>query len=515
MASKLYTSFYELKVDLGMYLAMKSGDPYTLDLLPAVARGRYSWLVDNWLKYYQRFKDYANGDQSLENALTDFQRSVQSTQLGNTINVLSDPNKFVLYSPFLFLISFDEIKPNKDERDYLRREVSRVQQFDISNFRSMVDYLKTQHNLTCDYINLGDSAASALDNETPAPKKRTATVSDLQTLSDSIDLLKFIEGIIVSLKNSGAIPPNLLKIANQNLDPTSGVVIDDSYKSYVAVPFRRSLTEMAFQYLGSADLWFELVTANNLKNPYVDLYGEKQYFISSGSGNSITIPDTRKEWLTLSTKIGIGSITKKEETRIVEKINDNKDGTLTVFLSGDKNLSDWKTGERAYARVYYPNTVNESSMIYIPLAVTSPLARPATPAADELRRLGIQTLSFGVDIQRDEKTGDIVMDSTGDFKKCYGIANLRQTIHSILSTTQGENQWHPNYGIPTNIGDHWLNTLDESQSIALAIQDGILADGRIKNCIISDLSPQGNSLSISLYAVMEGTNIPIPLSFIE
>lgn len=514
MASKLYTSFYEIKVDLGMYLAWKANDPYTIDLLPSIARSRYYWLVENWNNFYTRFKNYANGDQNLENALTDFERSVQSTKLGNTVNVLTYPDKFVLYSPFLFLITFDEIKPNKDEKDLMRRELARVQSFDISNFRSMIAFLKEQHNLTCDYIGLGDYDAAALRDETLAPRKRTATVTDLTTLEDSLELERFIEGIIVQFKQTSRVPPNLLKIANQNLTSDSGIVINDAYKSYVTVPFAQSLSQMAYQYLGSANRWFELVTANNLKAPYVDLYGEKQFLVSSGSGNSITLLDARKEWITLSASIRIGSITQKEQLRYIEKINDNKDGTLTVFLSGEKNLSLWKTKEKAFARVYYPNTVNENSMVYVPLDITSPLTRVATPSSDELRRLSQQILSFGVDIQRDERTGDLLLDSTGDFKKSYGTANLRQTIHHVLSTTQSENMWHPAYGIPNDIGSSWLNTLTESQSVALAMKNAILSDRRIKNCLISKLEPMGNSLNISMLAVLQDSTVPIPLSFI-
>jgi hypothetical protein len=514
MASKLYTSFYELKIDLGMFLAWKSNDPYTLDLLPAIAKGRYQWIVDNWLNYTTRFKNYANGDQDLENALLDFERSVQSTKLGNTSNVLAYPDKFVLYSPFLYLITTKEIKPNKDEIDYINREVTRIKAFDISNFRSMVSFLKSQHNLTCDYIGLGDSDAAALRGETVAPIKRSSTVDDLNTLEDSLELERFIEGIIVHFKNTKGIPPNLLTFANKNLAVGSTAVIDDAYKSYVAIPFEKSLSEMAYKYLGSPERWFELVTVNNLKSPYVDLHGEKQYFISSGSGSSITISDLRKEWVTLNTAIKIGSIKQKEQSRLVEKINDNKDGTLTVFLSGEKNLAAWKTEEKAYARIYYPNTVSEDSMIYIPFNVVSPLTRVATPSSDELRRVSQQILSFGVDVQRDERTGDLIIDSTGDFKKCYGAANLRQTIHQVLSTIKSENQWHGAYGIPVNIGESWLNTMTEAQAVSLAIQKAVLNDKRIKTCAVSDLKTHGNSVAISLITTIEDSLVPIPLSFI-
>jgi hypothetical protein len=515
MAAYLYTSYYELKLDLGLYLAIKTSDPLTLDLLPAVARGRYFWIVENWLKFRERFITYANGDQELEAAYFDFERSVQSTRLGNTTNVLTYPDKFVLYSPFLLQISFNEIAPNKEEKDYVRREIARVEAFDISSFRSMIYYLKDQHNLTAAYIGLGDEDAAALRDESVPPEKRTATVSDLVVLEQVIELEKFIEGIIIDLKNQSGVAPNLLTIGNQNLSESSTVSINDAYKSYYAVPFERSLSEMAFKYLGSTERWFELVTCNNLKAPYIDLYGEKQFLLSSGSGNAITVQDTRSEWIVLGTKVLIGSVTQKEQPRLIEKINNNKDGTLTVFLSGERNLSLWKTEDQAYARIYRPNTVNESSLIYIPVEEFSTLTRQPTPSSDELRRLDPTSLSFGVDIQRDDRTGDILLDSTGDFKKCYGLANLRQTISHIIRTARGENQWHSAFGIPTDVGNTWLSSVDESQQIAVAIQESILADPRIKDCFITDLEPYGNSLKISMFVILQNSDLTIPLSFIE
>lgn len=515
MATKLYTSYYELKLDLGLYLALKTSDPLTLDLLPAVARGRYFWIVDNWLDFKDRFVTYANGDQDLEAAYLDFERSVQSTKLGNTTNVLVYPDKFVLYSPFLQQLSFNELSPTKDEKDYVRRETARVESFDISTFRSMLSYLKDQHNLTAAYIGLGDEDAATLRKQTVAPRKRAATVSDLIVLEQVIELQKFIEGLIVDLKNQSGVAPNLLTIANDNLSQDSSIAILDAYKSYYSVPFERSLSEMAFKYLGSTERWFELVTCNGLKSPYVDLYGEKQMFISSGSGNAITIQDSRSEWIILGAKLVIGSVTQKEQPRLVEKINDNKDGTLTVFLSGERNLSLWKTEDQAYARVYRPGTVNESSMIYIPVEQASTLTRVPTPASDELRRLEAEALSFGVDIQRDERTGDILLDSTGDFKKSYGVANLRQTIHHAIQTVRGENQWHDAYGIPTDIGSQWLSTVEESEAIAIAIRDSLLLDDRIKDVLITNLEPHGNSLNISMFVTLANGGLTIPLSFIE
>ena len=515
MATKNYTSFYDVRIDLGLYLAISTGDVLTLDLLPAVAKDRYQWIVDNWVKLYVRFQNYANGNETLLSALDDFNRSVQSTQLGNPANVLGDGQKINLYSPFLSLITSTEIIPTKDEQDFIRNEQQRINAFDISSFRSMTTYLKNQMVLTAQYIGLGDSNAATLQGQGLAPTKRSATVEDLQVLDQAIDLERFVEGIVVDFKNKQGKPPNLLQAANTNLDPNSGITVLDTYQSYVAVPFEKSLTEMAQKYLGSGDRWFELVTVNNLKAPYVDLYGEKLLLLASGSGSSVTIQDIKKEWLNVGVKIKIGSIKIREQTRIVEKINDNKDGTLTLFLSGERDLSSFKTTESASVRVYQYGTVNESSMIYIPLQTTSPLTKKPTPMSDELRRLTLQDLSFGVDIQKDESTGDFVIDQTGDFQKCYAVNNLRQTIHNILQTQIGDNKWHTEYGITTQIGDTWKSSLTEAQQIGDTITSAVLQDNRIRSCVVTKLEVQGTSLALGLLVVLRDSSIPIPLSFIE
>lgn len=514
MASITYTSFYQVNQDLALYISLKNGESLHLAHIPTIASNRWSWLVSKWSTIKQDFKEFANGEQYLEDNLVDLDRSVQSALIGNDINVLAIPEKFVKYSEFLATITLASITLSKRERDIVNTEVARINNLNITQFREMLAFLKQQSVLTAQYVGLADETSAKMRNTTVVPKKRSANYTDMLVLNAGIDLEKFIEGIVIQLKNTSKKPPNLLQVANSNLDPLTPFQVNTAYRSYSSVPFSGSLQSMAKQYLGSVDAWYELVTVNNLKPPFVDDVGTKISFLSSGSGNTIYIPNTQKESVSISSKIKIGSFRLKEELRVVERVTDNKDGTLTVFLSGEKDLSKLTVADKAYARVFKPGTVTTGSFILIPKEITSSLQNKPTPSSDELRRLDAQLLAFGVDIQRDETTNDIIIDPSGNFKMSYGVANIRQTVMTVLRIEQGELPYQPGIGLPAFIGDQYFGSFSEAQAISDLVKKAVLRDPRFSEAFVLGLQNGGNNFSFNLLAYIQNLDTPIPLSFI-
>ena len=514
MSLYVYTSFYQLNLDLQLYVALRNKQTLNLGMFPALAAGRWDWITKNWTNLYPRFKTFAGGDEYLEANLVDFDTSVKSALIGNTSNVMDIPEKFVTYSDFLSLLSLDELRLSNQERNLVNVQTSEVLAFEISRFRAMLTYLKQQSYLTAQYIGLADATSAKIRGVSLSTKKRSATYKDLAVLSAGIDLEKFIEGIIVDLKSRKLTPPNLLTNAQNNIDVNSEVSINTAYVSYVSVVFQESLQKMALNYLGSADRWFELVTVNNLKAPFIDEQGTKVMLLSSGSGNSIYIANLYKDVITVSSKVRLGSYSQKEEIRIVERVTDNKDGTLTVFLNGAKDLSRFGIKDKPYMKIFKPGTVSSGSFILIPATVPSLLPKRPTPTSDELRGLSTDLLSFGVDIQRDEKTNDFVVDPTGNFKMSYGIANIRQSVLTILKTEQGELPYQPQIGVPATIGSLYYGTVNEAQIVADIISAAVKTDVRFNNVITNDLRNGGNSVSLSLFAYVNGIDSPIPLSFV-
>jgi hypothetical protein len=511
-----YTSLYELQNDLSLYISIKNQEPYNLAHIPAIARNRWVWIVDKWTSLLkERFKTVANGEQYLETNLLDFDRSVEAYKIGNKTNVLAIPEKFVRYSEFLQTVLLSEIGLSKDETDILNTEITKALNFDITRFREMLRFLKQQSVLTAQYVGLADETSARIREIATAPKKRRANYADMRTMQEGIGLEQFIEGIVIELKRTSKKPPNLLISANQNIAAGSPVSINDAYVSYVSVPFESSLQQMATRYLGSPDRWFELVTVNNLRAPFVDENGTKSFLLSSGSNNTIYVPASLKDVIAISSKIKLGSFKLREEVRVIEKISDNKDGTLTVFLSGTKDLSKFSIADKPYVRVYKPGTVTTGSFVLIPSIVPANNTDAPTPQSDELRRTDRALLAFGVDIQRNEVTNDFIIDPSGNFKLCYGIANVRQSTLTLLRLNQGELPYQPALGVPDTTGEQYFNTVDEAIIVGDLIKEAVKLDARFKNVLVDNFKTGGNSISLNLYAFIEGVETGIPLSFAQ
>jgi hypothetical protein len=330
------------------------------------------------------------------------------------------------------------------------------------------------------------------------------------------ETIKIIEGIVYDLRQKQNKSPNLIATSNSNIREDSEISFLDIFKSFVNIPFEISLEHMAQKYLGSRDLWYELVTINNLKPPYVDESGEKFLLLAPASSNSVIIRDTRKVDIPVGVSVGIGSYRYREESRIIERTIENEDGTIVLFLSGKPNLNRFLTSDEAFIKIYQPATTRPGVFVKIPLVAQSPLAKQiVTPKLDELRRLDRALLNFGVDIARNERTNDFVVDSNGNFKLAYGIDNVRQTVLYTIRTTQGELPFHPDYGVNTNIGDRYYGTVDEALIFGDVLRNTLLRDKRFLDVQIASVSTTGTSMSLSLLVFIAGSDQPIPLSFVS
>lgn len=513
--AKKYVNMFEIITDVDLYMAYRRGESTDMGHLQDVARGRWQWIVDNWVTLKEKFKTYANGNGNLLSILEDFDRAVLSYKLGNKQNPFDIFDKFVDFSNFLETIPLSSLTLTPEERIIIAKESERIQSFVIEDFQAMLEFVKKNSAQAAFRIGLGDVEGGAVQGVSPMKKERGASLADVSRLFEMDFLKQFLEGIIVDLKNSQDRPPNLIQIANVNLGDNSDYSFSDIYRSAIAVPFEQSLENMAKKYLGGADKYFELVTVNKLQPPYVDEVGQKFPLLAPGAVNSIIISADRKHDIPVGTKINIGSYKVREEARIIERIVDNGDNTVILFLSGAQDLTKLKTSEGAFARIYAPHTINSGSFVLIPLVFSSPNQSKYTPKSDELRRLETALLNFGVDILRDEKTGGLVIDANGNFKMAAGLVNVRQSILFALKTTQGELPFHPRYGISMNIGDKYYGTTDEAVVFANALRYSLLADPRYQDVQIAGLSTTNTGISLSMVVSIVGTNVPIPLSFIS
>jgi hypothetical protein len=511
-----YTNFYEVLIDMQLYAIYRRGGVYNLAVMQPIAQSRWSWMVDNWATLYKRFSDSSGGDERFEAALVDLDNEVTSYNLGNDINPFEDFDKYVNFRRVIQLITFPELKLTPDEVNLKNKEIERISNLEIEDFQEMVAFLKQQVVLYEYRIGLGDPDAARLAGIEGTERQRDATIDDLFQISLIRKTQQLTEGVIFDLQLSQKRPPNLLRIANLNIESGSQVEVNETFRTYIPIPFEISLEHMAKKYLADASLWYELVTINNLQPPFVDESGEKYDLLAPAAVNNLIISSARKEWAPVGTKIGIGSHKHREEKRIIERVIVNENDTMVLFLSGDQDLNKFSPAHKAYVRLYKPHTTRNGEFVLVPStsAPSTPRAQP-TPSADELRRLEKAFVDFGFDIARDAKTHDFVIGPNGNFKFAAGVPSVRQAVLYALKTVRGELNFHKGYGVNVNLGAKYYGTVDEALLFGELLRNTIIRDPRFKDMKISRISTTATGISLQLLVSIKGFDKPIPLSFVS
>jgi len=514
--AKNYTDSFDVFIDLTFYLSLRTGSRLNLGLLPPVAINRYPWIVTNWSKLYQVFKTISNGNSVLESNLVDFDRAIQSYNLGNKNNELENKTSYKKFYSFLAAIQISTLTLTPDELILQNREVDRIAQLTVDDFRNMISFMKLSLATASEQIGLGDETAAKYYQKSVNPQRKSATIDDMVLLQGGFETIKIIEGIIFDIQRTSKKAPNLIAASNNNVATNSPVRFLDIYRSFITVPFEISLEHMAQKYMGSGKRWYELVTVNSLKPPFIDEAGQKFDLLAPAAVNNCIIQDLRKGDIPVGTSIGIGSYKYREETRVIERTIENEDGTIVLFLSGKQDLNKFITAHKAYVRIYSPGTLRPGVYVKIPLTQESPmLSSIPTPKSDQLRRLDRALLNFGVDIARDEKTNDILLDANGNFKMQYGMDNVRQAVLYALRTVKKELPFHKGYGVNTNVGASYFGTTDEALIFGDVLRNTLLRDKRFLDVKIAKLSTTGTSMSLSLLVLIAGSDQPIPLSFVS
>lgn len=502
-------------IDTELYMSGRLNQPLTLALLQPLAQNRWTWIVTNWTTLSKRFTLFANGNGPLLATLKDFDRMVASYLLGNLQNPFDHFANLVEFFAFLNIIKLSELRLSPAESILVNQETDRVSQFEIADFRRMLAFIRTQNAQVDQIIGLGDPDATKLLGNRVVARQRNATLNDLVQLDQANDIYDFIEGIVIDLQRTRSKPPDLIRSANNNLAPGSDVRFNDSFRSYIPVPFEITLEHMAQKYLGNRNLWFELLSVNNLQPPYIDESGQKLPLLAPAAVNNLIIADTDLENVPVGTKVGVGSLRYREETRIVQRVINTNNGSIILFLSGSQDLNRFAPADKAFVRIYAPNTTRNGQFVLIPLQRKSNIpTNVPTPTTDALRQLGQVLLSFGVDVARDEKTNDWIVDPNGNFKYAAGLDNVRQSVLFAMRTQRGELPFHPTFGVNINIGDRFFGTTDEALVFGQVIRDTLLKDARLTSVTIQSLQVTGTSVSLSMLVVLQGFNQPIPLSFV-
>ena len=518
--AKNYTSLSQCINDVQLYCILQTGGQQTLNMFPAIAQSKIPWFSNNWPKLYADFKALADGDEGLELSLASFDQfiklyniiNISTTNTANLINSAEAKNSLTSMTAFFATINIDTVQLTDQEQDFVNKEIGRINALTMDDFQSIRDYLRTQSSIAAILIGKGDPEGNKLMG-TAGVKQREAQPDDYDAIGNIIDLIDIVDGLIFNFRNTEDKAPDLLTFAANNTDPTSDFDVQTGYYSSIAAPFEESLENMAQKYLGDKTRWYELATVNNLQSPYVDESGTKEPLIVPALQSSVVISNEHTAFCPVGQKVSVGSAKVREEIRtILSKIESN-DGTITLFLSGEPDLTKLLPSENAYARVFRPHTVRSTSFVLIPLPTIVTEATTFTPKSDALRSLDKALLAFGVDIKRDTITGEYLIDANGNFVMCWGLDNVRQTIHFLLRTQVGELPFHQDYGIDSQIGTT-IVVGDEGEKIAGLIENSILQDSRFEYVAVRRVRTFGTAVSIDILVAISGATTAVPLSFI-
>ena len=277
-------------------------------------------------------------------------------------------------------------------------------------------------------------------------------------------------------------------------------------KIIVPVPFGLNIEQIAARYLGDAQKWLEIVTLNNLRDPYIDENGFKLYLLSNATGRQITI--NSMENLYIGQRVLIGSSSRVQTARKILGIDRLSDTSFLITLDGEANLEPYTIADLAYMQAYLPGTVNSQQKIFIPSTLPVPndanIVIPASQQSVDL--VGLSKVDWLL-----TESGDVAINNYGDFRYSAGITNLIQAVRIKLLTPKGRLLLHPEFGLGVKPGT--ITSEIDVQDIFNSINKMIEEDPRFQGLDSLQISISGPTLSINMGVMIAGVNGVFPLSF--
>jgi len=259
-----YTYLDQVLSDYLGYVKVSKNANFTLADVPTIAIDRWDWLVKNWeFRFYSKLARVLPKSDFFINLLKNLNNEVLTQKLFPTTstNPFLNSVKFIKYKPILSYIPLTDIGLSASETIVLKEEQKRLKNLSITDFKDMAYFLRNSAAAATQTIGLGDDDGVLVQGFSLTETQRGYSTQELEQISDIFDLADEIEGIVYFLQQQTVQQPNLLAVANRNID--SSVQFNQSYTSAIAVPFVGSLEEMAEKYLESKDNWFEIAALNN------------------------------------------------------------------------------------------------------------------------------------------------------------------------------------------------------------------------------------------------------------
>jgi len=375
---------------------------------------------------------------------------------------------------------------------------------DIRTFRDVIQDLSLQLS---NNFGAGDPFYSQIyGRPVPATRISPMTLDEYELLKALYDVMQSYDILTATTEIDDAQKQTNMEYV-AGLAEDAGIAFNlPNSKILAPVPFGLTIEQIAARYLGDPQRWLEIVTLNNLQDPYIDENGFQRPLLSNASGRQITIDSVQNMYI--GQRVVLKSATQSPSARRILGIDRLSDTSYLLSLDGEPNLDNFTVVDKAYLQAYLPGTVNSQQKIFIPSDLELPqepnILVPTSVAADPL--VGLSKVDWLLTDQ-----GDLAVNSFGDFRFAAGITNIVQALKLKIATPKGSLLTHPDYGLGIRAGimASDLNVQDIYNNINRLIEE----DPRFQGLDSLQISLNGPVLSISMGVVLAGQQGVFPLTF--
>jgi hypothetical protein len=375
---------------------------------------------------------------------------------------------------------------------------------DLKSFRATIQQLALQLS---NNFGAGDAFYSKIYNQ-PEPTIRLVpmTVNDYDILKALYDTMQSYDILTATTQiDDNNRQSNMEYVAGLAQDAQIEFNVPTS-KVIVPVPFGLTVEAIAQRYLGDPQRWLEIVTLNNLKDPYIDEDGFQLPLLSNATGRQITVGNDNN--LYLGQRVILQSSTQTPAARAILNIDKLSDTSFLLTLDGQPNLDNFTVADGAYVQAYLPGTVNSQQKIFIPSNLPVPndpnIIVPSSTSGDPLT--GMSKVDWLL-----TDSGDIAVNNYGDFRLAYGMTNIIQALKIKMGTVTGSVLLHPDFGAGIRPGT--INADVSAKQIYSSINKVIQQDPRFSGISSLQISLNGPVLTINLGVILANNTGVFPVTF--
>lgn len=440
--------------------------------------------------------------------------SVANGQLGNAASVSStlNPSNNVFSSPLQYpmLLSqapVNSLSLNNAQQNALQTELNTVNDFTVQDLKNMRNTILTLCTQLSNSFGAGNAYYSTLFNQ-PAPLTRTQPMTldefdilqTFYTMVESYDLLTATNQL-----DNNQILNNMQYVSA--LAATSNIAFSiPNSKIQVPVPFGLNVEQISQRYLGDSQRWLEIVTMNELREPYIDENGFQYSLLSNANGRNIVIGASQD--LFVGQTIYLNSSTQAPTARAILDIVPLSQTSFLLTLDGLADLDIYTIADKAYIQAYLPGTVNSQNVIFVPSELQAPvydqISIPSSVANVDL--VGLSKVDWLLD-----PSGDLATTNTGDFRLAAGITNLIQALNIKFGTQLGTALTDPTFGLGVKPGTSVADIT--APDIYKQIVNMVTADKRFSGVDGLQVTLNGPSLGINLLVQLAGIKGVFPIAF--